>query len=71
MLHPSYDDLQEVVSESTEKINGRYGLVMAVAKRARQIMDTKYPEGVENPNKDINAVTVSVDEIYNKKVRVK
>ncbi len=42
MLHPSYSDLMKVVNEGTEDdtpvVNSRYSIVMATAKRARQII---------------------------------
>ncbi len=42
MLHPSYSDLMNVVNENTEDdtpvVNSRYSIVMATAKRARQII---------------------------------
>lgn len=43
MLHPSYSDLIEVVNSGVEEgetpvVNSRYSIVMATAKRARQII---------------------------------
>ncbi len=42
MLHPSYSDLMKVVNDNTEDdapvVNSRYSIVMATAKRARQII---------------------------------
>ena len=42
MLHPSYSDLMKVVNSEVEQgdtpvVNSRYSIVMATAKRARQI----------------------------------
>ena len=42
MLHPSYSDLMKVVNSEVEEgetpvVNSRYSIVMATAKRARQI----------------------------------
>ncbi len=42
MLHPSYTDLMQIVNEEAEGdtpvVNSRYSIVMATAKRARQII---------------------------------
>ena len=43
MLHPSYTDLMKVVNSEVEPgeapvVNSRYSIVMATAKRARQII---------------------------------
>lgn len=43
MLHPSYADLMKVVNSEVEPgeapvVNSRYSIVMATAKRARQII---------------------------------
>ncbi len=48
MIHPSYVDLMNVVNEGVEEgetpvINSRYSVVMATAKRARQIVDGDEP----------------------------
>lgn len=48
MIHPSYVDLMEVVNKDVEEgetpvINSRYSIVMATAKRARQIVDGDEP----------------------------
>ena len=43
MLHPSYTDLMKVVNQDVEEgatkiVNSRYSIVLATAKRARQII---------------------------------
>ena len=43
MLHPSYSDLMKVVTSGVEEgeepvVNSRYSIVLATAKRARQII---------------------------------
>ena len=48
MLHPSYTDLMKVVNKDVEEgetkvVNSRYSIVMATAKRARQIIDGSMP----------------------------
>ena len=48
MLHPSYTDLMSVVNAEVEPgeqpvVNSRYSIVLATAKRARQIIDGEMP----------------------------
>ena len=48
MLHPSYSDLRKVVNSDVEPgetkvVNSRYSIVMATAKRARQIVNGDEP----------------------------
>ena len=42
MLHPSYSDLMKIVNNESDAesnvVNSRYSIVMATAKRARQIV---------------------------------
>ena len=42
MLHPSYTDLMETINSETEGdtpvVNSRYSIVLATAKRARQLI---------------------------------
>lgn len=48
MLHPSYNDLMNVVNSDVEPgehpvVNSRYSIVLATAKRARQLIDGSKP----------------------------
>ena len=48
MLHPSYTDLMRVVNSGVEigeepVVNSRYSIVLATAKRARQIIAGEEP----------------------------
>ena len=47
MLHPSYTELMKIINKESEDdtpvINSRYSIVMATAKRARQIVDGEEP----------------------------
>lgn len=73
MIHPSYVDLMQVVNKGVEEgetpvINSRYSIVMATAKRARQIVDgdeplIDVPEG-EKP------LSVAVEELNQGKIRI-
>ena len=48
MLHPSYTDLMDVVNAGVEEgeepiVSSRYSIVLATAKRARQLIDGSEP----------------------------
>ena len=48
MIHPSYVELMKVVNNNVEigeepVVNSRYSIVLATAKRARQIIDGEMP----------------------------
>lgn len=48
MIHPSYSELMQVVNSDVEPgevpvVNSRYSIVMATAKRARQIVAGEEP----------------------------
>ncbi len=48
MLHPSYSDLMNVANSDVEPgehpvVNSRYSIVLATAKRARQLIDGSVP----------------------------
>ena len=74
MLHPSYTDLMEAVNEEAVEnsdhpvVQSRYSIVLATAKRARQIIAGARP----NPTtvKNNKPLSIAVDEIYNKKVKI-
>ena len=49
MLHPSYTDLMQVVNQDVEEgatkvVNSRYSIVLATAKRAREISEDENRE---------------------------
>lgn len=65
MLHPSYTELIKVVNSEVEDgetpvVNSRYSIVLATAKRARQIIDGKKPMSVPKINKPLS---IAVDEL--------
>ena len=73
MIHPSYVDLMQVVNKGVEEgetpvINSRYSIVMATAKRARQIVDGDEPliEGAEGEK----PLSVAVEELNQGKIRI-
>ena len=52
MIHPSYNELMKVVNNNAEYgeepvVNSRYSIVIASAKRARQIIGGAEPTGTK------------------------
>ena len=72
MLHPSYSDLMKVVNKDVEQgeapvVNSRYSIVMATAKRARQIIAGGEPLG---PGKDRKPLSIAIDELNQGKITI-
>ncbi|NLP35140.1 MAG: DNA-directed RNA polymerase subunit omega [Clostridiales bacterium] len=72
MLHPSYTDLMKVVNSGVEPgehpvVNSRYSIVLATAKRARQLIDGA-EAFVEAEGK--KSLSVAVEELYESKVKI-
>ena len=73
MIHPSYVELMEVVNEDVvigeePVVNSRYSIVLAAAKRARQIIDGAEPM-VEKP-KCNKSLSIAVEGIMNGDVKI-
>lgn len=73
MLHPSYTDLMKVVNSGVEigeepVVNSRYSIVLATAKRARQIIGGEEPL-IENAAGK-KPFSIAVEELYNGEVRI-
>ncbi len=65
MLHPSYAELIKVVNSEAEAgeapvVNSRYSIVLATAKRARQLIDGRKPLSMPPINKPLS---IAVDEL--------
>ena len=73
MLHPSYTDLIEAVNKDVDEnesqaVNSRYSIVMAAAKRAREIIDGAEPMvAVKNVDKPLS---VAIDEMNQSKIKI-
>lgn len=73
MLHPSYTDLMKVVNQDVEEgatkiVNSRYSIVLATAKRARQLIDGEMPlVGTKSGEKPLS---VAIDELNNGKIKI-
>ena len=65
MLHPSYTDLMKIVNEDSEGdtpvVNSRYSIVMATAKRARQIISNPYADE-EDRQKPLSAAVKELND---------
>ncbi len=71
MLHPSYAELMQVVNEEAEGdtpvVNSRYSIVMATARRARQLIDGAEPLVAAKLDK---ALSIAVDELNQGKIKI-
>ena len=72
MLHPSYTDLMTVVNSEVEPgeqpvVNSRYSIVLATAKRARQIIDGAEPMVDAKCPKPLS---IAIDELYHSDVKI-
>ena len=72
MIHPSYSDLMAVVNSEVEPgeqpvVQSRYSIVLATAKRARQIIagETALVDGEGK-----KPLSVAVDELHQSKVKI-
>ena len=74
MLHPSYNDLMSVVNSEVEPgeepvVNSRYSIVLATAKRARQIIDGPEPL-VGGFGSNEKPLSIAISELYDSKIRI-
>ncbi|MDD6332673.1 MAG: DNA-directed RNA polymerase subunit omega [Clostridium sp.] len=72
MIHPSYTDLMAVVNSEVEPgeqpvVQSRYSIVLATAKRARQIIAGSEPLVKCASNKPLS---LAVEELYSGKVKI-
>lgn len=72
MIHPSYSELMQKVNNGAEfgeepVVNSRYSIVIATAKRARQIIAGAEPF-VENATG--KPLSIAVDELYSGDVKI-
>ena len=73
MLHPSYTDLMKVVNKDVEEgetkvVNSRYSIVMATAKRAREIIDGSMPLVDTKPGE--KPLSIAISEMNQGKITV-
>ncbi len=73
MLHPSYTELMEVVNHDLEEgatkvVNSRYSIIMATAKRARQIID--HAEPLVSTKEGQKSLSIAIDELNQGKLKI-
>ena len=73
MLHPSYTDLMKVVNSDVEEgatkiVNSRYSIVLATAKRARQIIDKNEPLVLAKPG--TKPLSIAIEEVNQAKIKI-
>lgn len=73
MIHPSYKEMIAAVNSEIEDgtvpvVSSRYSIVMATAKRARQIIDGDEPL-IEN-EEDKKPLSIAVDEVFKGEVKI-
>ena len=72
MLHPSSPDLMKVVNNEVEQggapvVNSRYSIVMATAKRARQIIGG---EETLVDTKQTKPLSIAIEELNQGKIKI-
>lgn len=72
MIHPSYSELMQKVNNGAEfgeepVVNSRYSIVIATAKRARQIIAGAEPFVENSTGKPLS---IAVDELYSGDVKI-
>ena len=72
MLHPSYSELIKVANSEVEEgeakvVDSRYSIVMAIAKRARQIIDGDEPLVYASIDKPLS---IAVEELNKGKIKI-
>ena len=73
MLHPSYSDLIEVVNSGVEEgeapvVQSRYSIVIATAKRARQLISGAEP--LVEKAEGRKPLSIAVEELYSGSVKI-
>ena len=73
MIHPSYTDLMAVVNSEVEPgehpvVNSRYSIVLATAKRAREIIDGSMP--LVDAKMGEKPLSIAIDEMNQGKMTI-
>ena len=74
MLHPSYNELINAVNKDVEQgeppvVQSRYSIVIATAKRARQLIAYEN-ENEENTSVNRKYLSIAIDELYTEKIKI-
>lgn len=73
MIHPSYSELMKALNHDVENgeapvVNSRYSVVIASAKRARQIIGGDEPLVADPEGK--KPLSMAIEELYTGKVKI-
>ena len=73
MLHPSYSEIIKAVNSEVEPgeqpvVQSRYSIVIATAKRARELIEGKAP--IEDVAEKEKPLSVAVSELYNGEIHI-
>ena len=73
MIHPSYQELMEVINTDVEPgeqpvVQSRYSVVLATAKRARQLIDGEEPLIEESIGQ--KPLSIAVDELKSGELKI-
>ena len=73
MMHPSYSELMDLINQESENrddqvVNSRYAIVMATAKRARQIVDGDEP--LIHVSAGEKPLSIAVEELNQEKIHI-
>lgn len=73
MIHPSYKEMIAAVNSEIEDgtvpvVSSRYSIVMATAKRARQIIDGDEP--LIESEEEKKPLSIAVDEVFKGEVKI-
>ena len=73
MLHPSYTDLMKVVNQDVEEgatniVNSRYSIVLATAKRARQLIEGELP--LVKTKVGEKPLSTAIEELKDSKIKI-
>ena len=74
MLHPSYNELINAVNKDVEQgeppvVQSRYSIVIATAKRARQLISQE-DKNSENTTSNRKYLSIAIDELYKEKIKI-
>lgn len=77
MIHPSYVEMIDKINEEQDRedaplVTSRYSVVLATARRARQLVSgaEPYVQDVDKYGKPRKPLSVAVDEFYEDKVHI-
>lgn len=73
MLHPSYSDLMNIANSEVEQgeqpvVNSRYSIVLATAKRARQLIAGSHP--LVDEGSCPKPLSIAINELSNSAIKI-